>query len=90
MAIIEMILRGVREVPGGTGRCRVEPDRAAAISGAVGEARAGDTLLIAGKGHEKVQILADRVVPFDDVEVARRLIEERLGARRGGAGGETG
>jgi len=49
----------------------IEPDRAAAIALALARAAAGDVVLIAGKGHEKEQILADRTIPFDDAEVAR-------------------
>lgn len=55
----------------------VEQDRAAAIRAALGEAQEGDVVLIAGKGHEKEQILADRTVPFDDAEVARAALGER-------------
>ncbi|MDE3199907.1 MAG: UDP-N-acetylmuramoyl-L-alanyl-D-glutamate--2,6-diaminopimelate ligase [Acidobacteriota bacterium] len=51
-------------------RYTVEADRAAAIELALSEAKAGDVILIAGKGHEKVQILADRTIPFDDAEIA--------------------
>ena len=47
----------------------MEPDRKAAIALATREAAPGDIVLIAGKGHEKVQILRDGAVPFDDVEV---------------------
>ena len=50
---------------------RVEPDRRKAIAVAIGEARPGDIVLLAGKGHEKVQIGREGVVPFDDLEVAR-------------------
>jgi UDP-N-acetylmuramoyl-L-alanyl-D-glutamate--2,6-diaminopimelate ligase len=73
MAIIEEALVGVRE----TGAdCIVEEDRAAAIAIAIRAARAGDIVLIAGKGHEKVQILKDVTVPFDDVAVAAGVLEE--------------
>ena len=52
----------------------VEPDRQRAINLAVRLARPGDIVLIAGKGHEKVQITAEGVFPFDDVDVARRAL----------------
>jgi UDP-N-acetylmuramoyl-L-alanyl-D-glutamate--2,6-diaminopimelate ligase len=61
-------------------RYQVEADRAAAIRKAISEARAGDIVLLAGKGHESYQAFADRTVPFDDREVARRVLEE-LGYR---------
>jgi UDP-N-acetylmuramoyl-L-alanyl-D-glutamate--2,6-diaminopimelate ligase len=73
MAIIEEALAGVRET---TTECLVEPDRAAAIEMAIRAARAGDIVLIAGKGHEKVQILRDRTVAFDDVAVAEGVLKE--------------
>ncbi len=73
MAIIEEALVGVRET--GT-TCIVEEDRAGAIEIAIRAARAGDIVLIAGKGHEKVQILGDRTVPFDDVAVAAGVLKE--------------
>jgi UDP-N-acetylmuramoyl-L-alanyl-D-glutamate--2,6-diaminopimelate ligase len=55
----------------------VEVDRAAAIALALTMARAGDTVLIAGKGHEDYQIFADRTVHFDDREVAREELAKR-------------
>jgi UDP-N-acetylmuramoyl-L-alanyl-D-glutamate--2,6-diaminopimelate ligase len=63
----------------GGGAYRVEPERRSAIRLALGEARRGDVVLIAGKGHETGQEFADRVVPFDDRQVASEelaLLEE--------------
>jgi UDP-N-acetylmuramoyl-L-alanyl-D-glutamate--2,6-diaminopimelate ligase len=51
-------------------RFTMEPDRAAAIGIALNEAKPGDIVLIAGKGHEKEQILAGCSIPFDDAEIA--------------------
>jgi UDP-N-acetylmuramoyl-L-alanyl-D-glutamate--2,6-diaminopimelate ligase len=73
MAIINEALAGVRET---TTECIVEPERAAAIGLAIQAARAGDIVLIAGKGHEKVQIFRDRTIPFDDVAVAEHVLKE--------------
>jgi UDP-N-acetylmuramoyl-L-alanyl-D-glutamate--2,6-diaminopimelate ligase len=52
----------------------IEPDRAEAIRIALAKAAPGDVVLIAGKGHEKEQILADSTIPFDDAEVALRAL----------------
>src|SRR5580704_11090047 len=52
----------------------VEADRRRAIALAIGEARPGDIVLLAGKGHEKVQITREGAVPFDDLEVAREAL----------------
>jgi UDP-N-acetylmuramoyl-L-alanyl-D-glutamate--2,6-diaminopimelate ligase len=52
----------------------VEPDRAAAIARALKEAREGDIVMLAGKGHETYQILKDKTVPFDDRAVAREVL----------------
>jgi UDP-N-acetylmuramoyl-L-alanyl-D-glutamate--2,6-diaminopimelate ligase len=73
MAIIEEALLGVRETET---ECVVEPDRAAAIEIAIRAARAGDIVLLAGKGHEKSQVLQDRTIPFDDVQVAEKVLKE--------------
>ncbi len=54
----------------------MEPDRKAAIALATREAAPGDIVLIAGKGHEKVQILRDGAVPFDDVEAAQQILRQ--------------
>jgi UDP-N-acetylmuramoyl-L-alanyl-D-glutamate--2,6-diaminopimelate ligase len=63
----------------------VEPDRAAAIARAIQEARAGDIVILAGKGHETYQILKDQTVPFDDRAVAREVLR-KYGYQRPGAG----
>ncbi|HKI22048.1 MAG TPA: UDP-N-acetylmuramoyl-L-alanyl-D-glutamate--2,6-diaminopimelate ligase [Gaiellaceae bacterium] len=73
LAIIDEILAGMSPEP------EVEPDRRAAIAKAVGLAREGDVVVIAGKGHEQGQEFADRKLPFDDREVAREALR-RLGA----------
>jgi UDP-N-acetylmuramoyl-L-alanyl-D-glutamate--2,6-diaminopimelate ligase len=52
-------------------------DRGAAIAKAIELARPGDLVLIAGKGHEKYQVIGDRVLPFDDVAVAREALSRR-------------
>ena len=51
-----------------------QPDRAKAIAYALGEAKAGDVVLLAGKGHETYQILQDRAIDFDDRETARQIL----------------
>jgi UDP-N-acetylmuramoyl-L-alanyl-D-glutamate--2,6-diaminopimelate ligase len=56
-------------------RYRIEADRRAAIQLAFGEARKGDIVLIAGKGHEKVQISRAGTMPFDDRRVAAEALE---------------
>ena len=65
----------VHEVPVASGPLPAEHtavvDRRTAISSALGMARPGDAVLIAGKGHEDYQIFADRTIHFDDREVAR-------------------
>ena len=51
-----------------------DPDRAAAIGIAIHGAKAGDIVLLAGKGHERVQVLKDRTIPFDDAQVALKVL----------------
>lgn len=75
----ELIARAVAEgVRSGAGEPVVELDRRAAIARGIGDARPGDVVVIAGKGHERGQEIDGAVVPFDDREVARSV----LGARR--------
>ena len=57
-------------------------DRREAIEKAIKDARRGDLILIAGKGHEKYQVIGDKTLPFDDVEVAKgALARRRTGSR---------
>jgi UDP-N-acetylmuramoyl-L-alanyl-D-glutamate--2,6-diaminopimelate ligase len=75
LEILSEMLGGVLTVPQ-EDRAHVimEPDRAAAIELAIAGAGKGDVVLIAGKGHERGQYLSDRVVPFDDREVAAEVL----------------
>lgn len=66
-AIISAVQRGITDPTD----LRIEPDRAAAIALAVAEARPGDVLLVAGKGHETTQIVGAEVTAFDDRVVLR-------------------
>jgi len=74
LKIISDIIVGLQKT---AGKYLIEPDREKAIGVAMDEARAGDIVLIAGKGHENYQILADRTMEFDDRDVARRALRER-------------
>jgi UDP-N-acetylmuramoyl-L-alanyl-D-glutamate--2,6-diaminopimelate ligase len=71
LAIINDALVGLQRT--GT-KYSVEPDRRKAIALAIAEARPGDIVLLAGKGHEKVQITREGSRPFDDAEVAREAL----------------
>jgi UDP-N-acetylmuramoyl-L-alanyl-D-glutamate--2,6-diaminopimelate ligase len=74
LKIISDIIVGVQKT---IGKYIIEPDREKAIGVAMDEARAGDIVLLAGKGHENYQILADRTLEFDDREMARRALKQR-------------
>jgi len=72
LAIMNDALVGIRRVDV---KHIIEPDRAAAIARALKEARAGDIVILAGKGHEPYQVLKDRTIPFDDRLVAREVLK---------------
>ena len=69
----DAILDEVEQGMGGTHHLRIT-DRLEAIRHALGEARSGDTLLLAGKGHETYQILGTEKVPFDEKEIVQDLV----------------
>ena len=86
LAIIAQVEAGVRtactrrltaaDLPAGwhTKGYLVEPDRRAAIAAAIAAARTNDAVLIAGKGHETYQVLAEGTMPFDDRKIARGIL----------------
>ncbi len=76
-AIVAEVASGAARVAGGPERSVRLADRRAAIAAALGWAGPGDTVVIAGKGHETYQIIGADVLPFDDREVARRLLAGR-------------
>jgi UDP-N-acetylmuramoyl-L-alanyl-D-glutamate--2,6-diaminopimelate ligase len=77
--IVEDILEGTRQ---GNAETQVEVDRRRAIELALKQAKQGDFVLVAGKGHETYQIFKDRTIHFDDREVVREyLVDHKDGAR---------
>ena len=77
LAIIADVERGIRAA--GLQNYRIVSNRGEAIAAAIAEARTGDVVLIAGKGHEDYQILRDRIAPFDDREAARAALRSLRG-----------
>jgi UDP-N-acetylmuramoyl-L-alanyl-D-glutamate--2,6-diaminopimelate ligase len=74
LLIINDVIVGVQRTKA---KLFVEPDRQKAIEVALDEARSGDFVLLAGKGHEAYQVLRDRTIEFDDRAVARRALKQR-------------
>ena len=72
--ILDEALAGILETPA---PYLIEPDRRVAIALAIREARPGDIVLLAGKGHEKYQITAEGLHPFDDVAEAATALQQR-------------
>lgn len=75
--IAEQIVGGIKIKPG---RSKVILDRAEAIHSAINRAESGDSILIAGKGHESYQIIGSERQPFDDLEVAKEALMVRVKA----------
>ena len=76
-AIIDAVVAGVKRVWPDPARYATIEDRRAAIRDALAWARPGDTVVIAGKGHETYQIIGSEVLPCDDRAVAREILAER-------------
>lgn len=76
LAIINDIVSGMGE---GTDHFEVEPDRRLAIAAAIKHVQPGDSILIAGKGHEDYQLVGDKVLSFDDRVVAAEELERAFG-----------
>jgi UDP-N-acetylmuramoyl-L-alanyl-D-glutamate--2,6-diaminopimelate ligase len=72
LAIIQDARAGLEQT---SANFSVELDRRKAITLAINQAQPGDIVLLAGKGHEKVQVLATGAVPFDDVAVAADILQ---------------
>ncbi len=92
-AIIDQILAGIDS--NHRQHVRIHEDRATAISTTIDEAREGDVIIIAGKGHETYQILPDgkggtRTIHFDDREVARAALQDRRAAHSQKSDGKAG
>ncbi|MFI1108604.1 UDP-N-acetylmuramoyl-L-alanyl-D-glutamate--2,6-diaminopimelate ligase [Streptomyces physcomitrii] len=80
LAILATMIAGAAEVPTHErGDVAVFEDRAAAIAAAVARAEPGDTVLVAGKGHEQGQDIAGVIRPFDDRQVLREAIDKTQG-----------
>lgn len=80
LAILATMLQGAASVPAHErGEVLLFEERAAAIAAAVGRARPGDTVLVAGKGHEQGQDIAGVIRPFDDREVLREAVRTTQG-----------
>lgn len=76
--IVDQVMAGFTR----TTKCAItrEVDRRRAIGAAVATAKPGDTVLIAGKGHETYQLIGDQVLSFDDVAVARSFLGTEVAA----------
>jgi UDP-N-acetylmuramoyl-L-alanyl-D-glutamate--2,6-diaminopimelate ligase len=72
-AIADALVSGIER--GGRAAVRIELDRRRAIETAVADARAGDVVVVAGKGHETGQIVGDTTLPLSDLDEVRRIVE---------------
>jgi len=87
LKIISDIVVGLQK---SNGKYLIEPDREKAIGLAFDEARAGDMVLLAGKGHEDYQVLGDKTLPWDDRRVSQQELRKRGFDSPGSSEQETG
>jgi UDP-N-acetylmuramoyl-L-alanyl-D-glutamate--2,6-diaminopimelate ligase len=81
LRIINDVVVGLQKV---NAKYRVEPDREQAVVMAIEEARPGDIILLAGKGHETYQVLRESTIEFDDREKARAILHRKGYAKKAG------
>jgi UDP-N-acetylmuramoyl-L-alanyl-D-glutamate--2,6-diaminopimelate ligase len=81
-SIIDAALAGIESRY--RGAVQVEPDRRRAIELAIRDARPGDVIVIAGKGHETTQTIGEIATPFDDRAVAREVLAQLSGDMKTG------
>ena len=75
--IIEEVKLGIQTADRQPGTFFAIVDRGEAIEQAIGMAEPGDLVLLAGKGHEKTQVIGNQELPFDEVEIARAALDRR-------------
>jgi len=81
LRIINDVIVGLQKV---NAKYRIEAEREQALEFALEEARPGDIVLLAGKGHETYQVLRDRTVEFDDREKARAILRRKGHSKKQG------
>lgn len=74
LAIIAEIEKGIKET--GEKKYEIQPDRRKAIEQALAKGEKGDYILVAGKGHEDYQIIGQTIIPFQDAEVIRKILQK--------------
>ena len=75
----EKIIEEIKAGMSGDANISIESDRHSAITFAINQAKSGDVVLIAGKGHESYQIIGDKKFPFNDIEEVKQQLEVRAG-----------
>lgn len=73
LAIISDIEKGIKKT--GEKKYEIQPDRKKAIKKALSLGKKGDYILVAGKGHENYQIIGDKIIPFNDRQVIREILQ---------------